>query len=266
METHDYAQLGVAEVAAGHLIDAAPALHLEHVGKGAEQIAQRVVGNAAQLFKAQPVALVRFGNKVFVSRQVLRAKTCHLIAHACGVATVVKPGAIVKTDPVKRLHGAQVYVIGKLPSGQRPQLVEHEGCSDDGGAGVKRESVLSPDICPSARRVQFFEYLHAPAFAGQADSGSQSTKTAADDDGAWRAAGECLALDIESTTDESAAADTRRCTRIKGSEKTCHLYPMRCQHCGWLVARGMPCCRCKAALLLVSHWRCLESHPLLWFF
>ncbi len=65
---------------------------------------ERVVRDAAQFFKTKPAGKIGFGHKALVAGQIGRTKAGNLSAHGGRVAAVVKPGTVIKTDPVKRLH------------------------------------------------------------------------------------------------------------------------------------------------------------------
>jgi hypothetical protein len=44
-------------------------------------------------------------------------------------------------------------------------------------------------VGPASKRVEFFKHLHAPALAGEADTGGQATEATAYDDGSRRSIG-----------------------------------------------------------------------------
>ena len=181
VKAHHHAQLRVLEVPRHHAVDAAPAAHLDEVGHGAHQVAQRVIGDGAELFKTELVADSCFLDEALKPGQVFRAEAPDFRAHAVDVAAVVKPRAVVKADAIEGLHGPQVHVVGQLASGQSPQLFEHEGGGDDGGAGVEGEAVLLVHVGAAAGGVKLFQQRHLPTLGGHAHGRSQAAKTAAND-------------------------------------------------------------------------------------
>ena len=117
---------------------------------------------------------------------ILRTELGNFRQHGLLVVAVIEVGTVIKADTVEGRHQTQVHMVFHLLAAQREQLFNQIGPGDDGGAGIESEAVLCVYIGASTCHVQLFKNLNLVAFDAQANRRSQSTKAAADDDGATR--------------------------------------------------------------------------------
>ena len=161
-------------------MQAAPAAHAQQVGCGGQQVGERLVGDAAQLLEAQAVAQLGLGDEALVAGQVAGFDAGDLGAHRGRIAAVVEVGTVVETDAVERVERLQRHVLAHAPAAQGPQLFEHEGRGDDGGAGVEGVAVLAVHARPAAEGVELLQHRDAPALARQPHGRGEAAEAAAD--------------------------------------------------------------------------------------
>ena len=87
--------------------------------------------------------------------------------------------AVIKADQIEGVHRAQINILRKLAAGERPEFFQQIGRGDDGGAGVKSETILTKDISAPAWRIKLFKDCHTPTARTKPNSRRQATKARA---------------------------------------------------------------------------------------
>ena len=182
LQREHHAQPGLTHATGHQRMQAAPAAHLEQIRHRAQQIPQRVVGDRAELEKADVVGELRFLHQPVVAGHIAGRHAADLLAQRIDVVVVVEVAAVVEAHPIERVDWPQVDVVGQPPAAQRPQFFEERRHRDDRGAGIEDEAVLVPLHRAAARGVELLEHGDAIAAAAQADGRRQTAEAAADDD------------------------------------------------------------------------------------
>lgn len=162
-------------------VDAAVGLQPHQVGGDAGHIGgvqERLVDQG----DAGVEDFLRGGDEAGVAILVGRVELVDLLEDEVVVAVVVQITFVVAEDAVEGVEREEAEVVSGLLPGQRPQLVQHPGGGDDGGAAVEGEAVAFVDIGAAAEFVAFLEERDLVALGGQADGGAKAAEAAADDD------------------------------------------------------------------------------------
>ena len=189
LQAHGHAQFGMLEVARHQAVHGAPSPHTSHGGQGCKQIKNTVKGLAAQGFEPELVAKIRLSHEFIEARHIVRADPGYLGAHALGVTAVIEMGSVIKPNPVKGVHQAQIDIVRELASTQLPEFFKQKRHGDDGWSAVESKAVLAPDIGPPARAVELFQHLHPVAHGTQANCRCQAAKARTNHQGQRHMAG-----------------------------------------------------------------------------
>ena len=114
----------------------------------------------------------------------------------------MKDRAIFEPDVIKRIEQHELDVVFGLLAGQREELIDEPGRSDDRRTRVEREAVLFEHVPAAAGLVELLDNRDLVALCLQANGGGESAEAAADDNDAherrsWRKRGAPLRPDAQ---------------------------------------------------------------------
>ena len=179
VEAEGNAQLIAGEVITDAAIDGAIALQPDQIRRRTDQACKTMEGLIGQICEGHAKDAFAFKNETLKACTVLRRNPCDLGSRHIEVSRAAHHVAVIEPDQIKGVQRAQLNILRKLAPGERPEFFQQIGRCDDGGAGVKSETILVKDISAPTWRIELFQDCHTPTTRTKPNGRRQATKAGA---------------------------------------------------------------------------------------
>ena len=179
----NFAEALIFHVATGHLPDGAVGTEADQIGSDTEHVGEMGEGLIGEFDEGALEDGVGFADKAAVALEVLGGKAPDFVLHGGLVAGVFEGIAIVPDDPVEGVAGDDLDVVGGFLLVEGEKFIEEKGGGEDGGTGVIGEALVAKDGGPASGLFEGFEESDLISAGLQADGGSQTAESGADDEG-----------------------------------------------------------------------------------
>ena len=176
MKGEDFAETLGFDVAGGHLPNGTIGAKADEIGSDPKHIGERGERLVGQFHKSFLEDGVGFSDKATVSLKVIGKVVTDLSLHFRLVAGVFEGLAIVPSDSVKRFAGDDLDVIGGLFTRESKEFIEEERGSQDGGAGVIGESLVTKDGGTTPGLLKSLEESDIVATGLESNGGGETSK------------------------------------------------------------------------------------------
>ena len=183
MEGEDFAESLVFHMTGSHLPNGSVGAKSDQVGSNAEHIGERGEGLIGEFHEGFLKDGVGFSDKPSVAFEIIGKMLADLFFHFGLVAGVFEGLAVVPSDPVEGFARDDLDVVGSFLAGEGKEFVEKERGSEDGGASVVGEALVTENRGTTSGLFESFEQSDVVASGLESDGGSKTAKSGTDDEG-----------------------------------------------------------------------------------
>ena len=187
MEGEDFAESLVFHMTGSHLPNGSVGAKSDQVGSNAEHIGERGEGLIGEFHEGFLEDGMGFSDKAAVAFEIIGKMLADLFFHFGLVAGVFEGLAVVPSDPVEGFARDDLDVVGSFLAGEGKEFVEKERGSEDGGACVVGEALVTENRGTTSGLFESFEQSDVVASGLESDGGSKTAKSGTDDEGGGRA-------------------------------------------------------------------------------
>ena len=179
VEAEGNAQFVAGEVITDAAIDGAIALQPDQIRRGTDQARKTMERLIGQIGEGHAKDAFAFKNETLKACTVLRRNPRDFGPRHIKIRRTAHHVSVIEADQIEGVHGAQINILRKLAPSERPEFFQQIGRGDDGGAGVKSETILTKNISAPAWRIKLFEDCHTPTTRTKPNGRGKPTKAGA---------------------------------------------------------------------------------------
>ena len=214
MEGEDFAESLVFHMTGSHLPNGSVGAKSDQIGGDTKHVGEGGERLVSQFHEGFLKDGVGFPDKASVSFEVIGKMLADLFFHFRLVAGVFEGLAVVPSDPVEGFAGDDLDVVGGFLSGECKEFIEEERGSEDGGAGVVGEALVTENGGPSSGLFESFEQSDIVASSLEANGGGKTAEARTDD----KSGGTCR---CDHGVDATRARQRRRSRRDREHQTRC---------------------------------------------
>jgi hypothetical protein len=207
MEAEDDPQAFVLDETADDGMDAAVSAQTQQVRRDPDHVGDGPEGDIAKFLEPDAASGLAQPHELLIAFDIAGGQTGDFPPHGVGVARAVECRSIVEADAIKRCDRGQRHIVRQFAAAKAPEFLQQEWSGQDGGAGIKGESVLTEHRRSATGGIELLHNGYTVAPRAQSNGCREAAKSRTDHHGVRAHAGRIW-----------RQVDARGCQRVHAAE------------------------------------------------